>query len=169
MSISPSSWKTPFSATAFSLVEVAMALGIVAFSFTALLGVLPVGLSLFRDATDSSVSTRIVQKVTGDLQQADFNTITTAGDEILYFDEQGTALPSGTRSIYWAHVNIFVGAGLPGSQGFDNLDLARVVVQVAHNPGAKPPVVGGDGTWQEQDGVRLIKRSFFVARNTPQI
>lgn len=145
-----------------------MALGIVAFAFTALMGMLPVGLGLFRSATDTSVATRIVQKVSGDLQQADFDTISTAGSQILYFDEQGTALPSVNRAIYWARVNIFPNAELPGSEGAGTQDLARVVIQVAHNPAAKQPTSGSDGTWQEQDGVRLIKRSLFVARNTPQ-
>jgi uncharacterized protein (TIGR02598 family) len=153
---------------AFSLIEVAMALGIVAFAFTALLGMLPVGLGLSRSATDTSVATRIMQKVSGDLQQADFDSIATAGGNILYFDEQGTALPSMAGAIYWAQVNVFPNAALPGSGGSGTEDLTRVVIQVAHNPAAKQPTSSVDGTWQEQDAMRLIKRSLFVARNTPQ-
>lgn len=144
-----------------------MALGIVAFAFTALIGVLPVGLGLFRDATDTSAATRIVQAVAGGLQQADFDTLTSADNKILYFDEQGTGLPSFNGAIYWARVSIFPGAHLPGSTTDSSQDLARVVIQVAHNPAAKTPTDGTDGTWQEQGGIRLIKRSFFVARNTP--
>lgn len=144
-----------------------MALGIVAFAMTALMGMLPVGLSLFRSAADTSVTTRIVQKVAGDLHQADFDTITIAEDQILYFDEHGTSLPSAQQAIYWARVNVFGDAELPGSGGAGTSDLARVVIQVAHNPSAISPANGSDGTWQEGSGIRLIKRSLFVARNTP--
>jgi uncharacterized protein (TIGR02598 family) len=154
--------------SAFSLVEVAMSLGIVAFAFTALMGMLPIGLTLFRNAADTSVTTRIVQKVSGDLQQADFDTIKNAEDEILYFNEQGSSLPSADGAIYWARVNVFPDADLPGSAGAGTSDLARVVIQVVHNPGAVQPSSGPDGTWSEGSRSRLIMRSLFVARNTPQ-
>ena len=153
---------------AFSLIEVAMALGIMAFAFTALLGMLPVGLGLFRNAMDSSVATRIVQRVSSDLQQSDFDTIASAGSEILYFDEQGNRLAAAGGAIYWARVNIYSDAELPGSSGAATSDIARIVIQVAHNPGSAQPASNADGTWQEQEGIRLIKRSFFLARNTPQ-
>lgn len=155
-------------ARAFSLIEVAMALGIVAFAFTALMGMLPVGLGLFRNATETSVATRIVQKVSGDLQQADFDSIASVESHVLYFDEQGTVLSSPSGAIYWAQVSIFSGAQLPGSAQANTGDLARVVIQVVRNPASKELTVGSDGTWQEQRGMRLIKRSLFLARNTPQ-
>lgn len=153
---------------AFSLVEVTLALGIVAFAFTAIMGVLPVGLNLFRGATDTSVTNRIVQKVSADLQQADFDAIALSEDQTLFFDEQGTEIKSARDAIYWAKVSIFPSVELPGDSGTGNSDIARVVVQVAHNPGAQQPTEGEDGTWQEGESIRLIKRSFFVARNTPQ-
>ena len=152
---------------AFSLIEVALALGIVAFAFTALMGMLPIGLGLFRSATDTSVATRIVQNVAGDLQQADFDTFATADGRTFYYDEQGTVQASAKGAIYWARVSIFASTQLPGSSQSGTADLARIVIQVAHNPAAKEPTAGSDGTWQEQDGVRIIKRFLFLARNTP--
>jgi uncharacterized protein (TIGR02598 family) len=159
--------KVASSSDGFSLVEVAMALGIVAFAFTALLGMLPVGLGLFRSAMDTSIATRIVQSVSSDLQQADFDALGTTTTGVLYFDEQGNAVSSPDQAIYWAKVNVFLQAVLPGSDAVTSSDIARVVIQVAHNPGAKVPSAGSDGTWQDQDGIRLIKRSVFLARNTP--
>lgn len=153
---------------AFSLVEVTLALGIVAFAFTALLGMLPVGLNLFRSAADTSVTTRIVQKVSGDLQQADFDTVSLKEERILYFDEQGSPAASAAKAIYWTRVNIFPSAQLPGSEGAGSPDLARVVIQIVHNPGAIQPIVAEDGTWQEGAGLRLIMRSLLIARNIPQ-
>jgi len=144
-----------------------MALGIVAFAFTALLGMLPVGLGLFRNAVDNSVATRIVQRVSSDLQQTDFDAVASAETEILYFDEQGNRLPSVSGAIYWARVNVYSDAELPGSAA-NSPDIARIVIQVAHNPGSAQPAANADGTWQEREGIRLIKRSIFLARNTPQ-
>ncbi len=58
---------------AFSLVEVTIAIGIVAFAFVALVGVLPVGLQTFRRAVDASVSAQITQRIINDIQQTDFD------------------------------------------------------------------------------------------------
>ena len=65
-------------------------------------------------------------------------------------------------------VSIFSTPQLPGGTSTGAENLARVVLQVAHNPSGKALQIGADGTWQEQDGTRLVKRSLFIARNTPQ-
>jgi type II secretory pathway pseudopilin PulG len=59
-------------AAGFSLVEVVLAIGVVAFAFVALLGLLPTGLSTFRKAMDVSVGAQIFQKVMDDARQTDF-------------------------------------------------------------------------------------------------
>lgn len=153
---------------AFSLIEVTIALGIAAFAFTAMLGMLPVGLSLFRDATETSVATRIVQRISGELQQADFDSLDASAQTIRYFDDQGSALPSSEGAIYWTKVSIFAGAELPGTDRQPSEDLSRIIIQVAHNPSGAETSAGADGTWQEREGMRIIKRSLFVARNTPK-
>jgi uncharacterized protein (TIGR02598 family) len=62
---------------AFSLIEVVLAIGVVAFAFVALLGVLPVGLSTFRKAMDTSLGAEIGQRVINDLQESDFDSVMT--------------------------------------------------------------------------------------------
>ena len=59
----------------FSLIEVSLAIGVVAFAFVALLGLIPLGLSNFRKAMDASIGAEIGQRVLNDLQQSDFNTL----------------------------------------------------------------------------------------------
>jgi type II secretory pathway pseudopilin PulG len=59
----------------FSLIESTLAIGVVAFSFVAILGLLPAGLTTFRKAMDASVGAEIGQRVLNDLQQSDFNTL----------------------------------------------------------------------------------------------
>ena len=100
---------------AFSLVEVVLALGVVAFAFVALFSLLPVGMGVFREAMDTSVSTQIVQRIAGDAQETDFDNLvdpaknggTATADwfvlPLRYFDDQGSevkvvgAAPSATE------------------------------------------------------------------------
>jgi uncharacterized protein (TIGR02598 family) len=60
----------------FSLVEVVLAVGVVSFAFVAILGLLPAGMTQFRQAVDLSVCSQIAQRVIIDAQQTDFNVLT---------------------------------------------------------------------------------------------
>lgn len=60
----------------FSLVEVALAIGIVAFAFVALLSLLPAGLTTFRRALDISICTQIAQRIVSEAQMVDFDVLT---------------------------------------------------------------------------------------------
>ena len=92
----------------FSLVEIALAVGIVAFAFVGLMGLLPVGLAHFRTAIDASVGSQIFQRVVTDLEQMEFDTLLALGDTApeskgdffvlkpRYFDDQGAEVaPAG--------------------------------------------------------------------------
>lgn|GEM_PF-6307406 len=59
-SVAPgSSSLRPFRRRGFTLIETAFAIGIVAFAFVALIGLLPAGLTNFREAMDPSVGAQI--------------------------------------------------------------------------------------------------------------
>jgi len=96
--------------SAFSLVEVVLAVGVVAFAFVGILGLLPAGMTQFRAAMDDTVCTQIAHRVIADARQMDFDllidktSIPDAGGpddyftfraprvsqpEYRYFDEQG--------------------------------------------------------------------------------
>ena len=64
----------------FSLVEVVIAVGVVSFAFVAILGLIPAGMSQFRQAMDTSASAQIAQRVIGDAQQTDFDVLTQTAD-----------------------------------------------------------------------------------------
>ncbi len=112
---------------AFSLIEVVLAVGVIAFAFVAILGLLPAGMTQFRQAIDTSVCAQIAQRVINEVQQTDFNvlvdekatssmgndyafrmptvvatngsTTTNPGKCVRYFDEQGNeVLPAATTS-----------------------------------------------------------------------
>ena len=84
----------------FSLVEVVLAIGIVAFAFVGLFALLPVGMGIFRTAMDTSVSAQIVQRVIGDATETEFDQLIAdpanqaSGNyytlPLRYFDDQGT-------------------------------------------------------------------------------
>src|ERR1700722_12946177 len=59
----------------FSLIEVAIALGVVSFAFVGVFGLLPAGLTVFRKAMDISVSSQIFQKIVEDARATDFSTL----------------------------------------------------------------------------------------------
>jgi uncharacterized protein (TIGR02598 family) len=150
---------------AFSLIEVTLAIAIVAFGFIAVFGLLPVGLNTFRNAKTVSVSNQVAQQLLTEYEQMDWLTLTGSGaatvgtpyfstDNPYYFDEQGQRIESdnsnsdGTimteQRIIQAQVRVQVGAKLPGwtpSDGANkNIDAntAMVTVQVAFNPTLNP-------------------------------
>jgi uncharacterized protein (TIGR02598 family) len=140
---------------AFSLVEVVIAVGVVAFAFVAILGLIPAGLTQFRQAIDTSVCAQIATRVIQDAQQTEFDTLVDypntktqdpnytfraplAGAPALrYFDEQGNELAAqGTNVVYQVNTRIGVALDTPGSaDGADSRSTATVTVQVIFNPG----------------------------------
>ena len=73
----------------FSLVEVALALGIVAFAFVSLFGLLPVGLGVFRSAIDVGNETWIMQGLNSMIQVTEWSKIDALEQETFYYNEEG--------------------------------------------------------------------------------
>ncbi len=123
---------------AFSLVEIVLAIGIVSFAFVAIFGLLPVGMTTFRQAMDTTVSSQIVQRVVNEAQQTDFSTLTAnAGTpQLRYFDEQGNEVPSQNDYIYTVQVTVTPKTALPNAGSSEN--LATIAVMIASNPGHNP-------------------------------
>ena len=59
----------------FSLVEISLALAIIAIALVALIGLLPSGLNNFRDAMDAQTAGEIFQRVVADAQETDFDAL----------------------------------------------------------------------------------------------
>ena len=83
----------------FSLVEVALAIGVVAFAFVGLFALLPVGMGVFREAMETSISTQIAQRIVSDLTETEFDQLLAnpvSGNyytlPLRYFDDQGTEI-----------------------------------------------------------------------------
>jgi len=133
--------------SAFTLVETAMAVGVVAFAFVSLMALLPVGLTTFRRSIDTSVCAQIAQRVVNDAQQTDFDILidqtnleqsqagegftfrapTIAAPALRYFDDQGMEVvplipptPNKTelaRIMYYVSMRVMPQASLPRTDG----------------------------------------------------
>ena len=102
--VNPSLAPKPRQSQGFSLVEVALALGIVAFAFVSLFGLLPVGLSTFRNAIDTTNESRIVQSFVSKVIATDFENLESKVDyassqEIVYFDEEGALVDTSVKPV----------------------------------------------------------------------
>jgi len=151
----------------FSLVEVVLALGVVAFAFVAILGLIPAGMSSFRQAINISVCTQIGQKVIGDAFEADYDTLMTPLGQTAdssqpflmnyrYFDEEGNEIilppalaPTSNTSnrnptepyVYLVITRVVPDITLPGvAASTPALPLtATITVQVVFDPGMYSP------------------------------
>lgn len=147
----------------FTLVEVTVAIGITAFAGLTVLGLLPVGLSNFKQAMNATVTSQILQRVATDVGQANFDTLaaSSSGPTLLpvrYFDEQGNERTLADKPIFC----VAAGATVNPSGS-----LATVVVDILDNPGNKPVErCATTGGFEPLAGSETapIRRTFFVAR-----
>jgi uncharacterized protein (TIGR02598 family) len=167
--------RTARSRAGFSLVEVTLAIGIMAFAFVAIFGLIPVGLTTFSKAKNISIADQIAQRLITEFEQQDFNTLVpvaqaTPNNTFLaygaggrQYDERGQwggdpNLPAAQRAattIYWVNVRIMPATPVPKrgtsvggttSPG-DNSDVAMVTIQVAYNPALRNLAFSyGDGS-----------------------
>ena len=157
----------------FSLVEVVLAIGVVAFAFIGIFALLPMGMSVSRASMEASVGSQIAQRVINDAQQSDFpelikdaggNTITGANQTgrkaVRYFDDQGNEVLSTNLSLAIYHVNtrITPATAMPktGTSNADNVNLAVVTVQVASNPGNQQLALSTDASNAQDKPLRNL-------------
>jgi uncharacterized protein (TIGR02598 family) len=122
---------------AFSLVETVLALGILGLAITALLGLLPHGIEMTRQAANISAVSRIVGNISSELSLFQFSELRSGSARIsnLAFDDQGSKIIGGqTFQSYLAEVNISnTGAVIPGS-GTPQPQMIIAVINVAATP-----------------------------------
>ena len=85
----------------FSLIEVTLAIAIIAFAFIALIGLLPAGLGVFAQTVDSTNELRISNHLTSMLMATDFQKLrdnSGISTDIFYFDVDGAFVDSEKNS-----------------------------------------------------------------------
>ncbi len=164
----PCSFPTPSKTSGFSLAEVTIAIGIISFGLTAILGILPVGMSTFRTAVDTSVSSQIVQRVSSEASQAEFSNLVGNGVveyAVEYFDEQGNKLPTADGAIYHSKLVATTPAPIPGGT---LPDLARLTIDIVHNPGNQPlarDAATGGFVSDSSKGLVVSRHSVLISRH----
>jgi uncharacterized protein (TIGR02598 family) len=112
----------------FSLVEVVIAVGIVAFAFIPMLGLVPMGLNTSRQAIDTTIEAQIIQQMTGQAQQTDFSQLATlATSTVTCFDANGN-VTSANSAIYKASFSPPVNTTLPGGSTTTRLDTMTIYI-----------------------------------------
>ena len=96
----------------FSLIEVALSLGIIGFAMTALIGLLPFGLLTFKQAMTNTVESEIVQNLTNDILLSNFSNLHQYNGQSYSYDKEGVSLSDSTGAIYTATVSM---KGVDGS------------------------------------------------------
>lgn len=93
----------------FSIVEVAIAVGIASLAITVILGLMPAGLESIRTAGVTSAQSSVFRQMFGEVQMADWGRgggaapgwsgIAPFEDQRRYFDDQGTPIPVDARDL----------------------------------------------------------------------
>jgi uncharacterized protein (TIGR02598 family) len=122
----------------FSLVEVLMAVGIVAVSVLTVVGLLPHGLEVSRKTGDLAYKTRMFQQIASEYQAMPWSVVTGAGagKKRLKFDFQGGAIGTGPNEGFTTFVAeaevVGTSVVLPSVGGSgDNDNLRFLVVRIA--------------------------------------
>ena len=76
----------------FSLVEIVVAVGIVATVMVALLGMIPTGLNTVNEAADTMAEIRIAQQILGEVQMADWEDLDQWDSKPYYYDPEGNKI-----------------------------------------------------------------------------
>lgn len=114
--------KTRQCLSAFSLVEVTLALGILSFALLAVMGLIPVALRTSRDAMDRGIEMRILQAVQADLLARPYSALPATGS--FFFDADGAEVDSGAAgkdAFYEAQFVRTAGTSLPDAQNAPRL------------------------------------------------
>lgn len=83
----------------FSLVEVTIAVAIAALGFLTLLGLLPQGMNMARNSAEMSVGSKIMLKLSGEMQSMTWSRITWTGyGPLRYFTNEGRELTAENTS-----------------------------------------------------------------------
>lgn len=101
-------WSSARKLLGFTLVETALAMGVIGFGLVGLLGLMPIGMSNYRDARDRTAEAQIFQGLNSRIQQTDYSQLKTAwpSGTVYGFDERGIEQKDASKALYTAEVVI---------------------------------------------------------------
>lgn len=123
--------------SAFSLVEVCLALGVLAFGLVALLGLYPVGLESVRSSKEKVVHAEIIKSVTSEFAGMRFDQLGGMNGKAYHFSEEGILVPAGNaKALYLASIQtVQTNTQVPADNGSRALGECRTLqVQITKPP-----------------------------------
>jgi len=160
---------------AFSLVEIAIAMGIIGSLITVITGLVATGLTVFHQSSDRMISAQISQALLSEVSRSDWSSLvdpssgTTTSFPVSYFNESGEKVALAGAAIYIARPVLFS----PTSETLGGSDystmgaarIVRVVVEVMCRPGGSEPPISSAGLWNPAQKDRLKCYSSYLVRN----
>lgn len=116
---------------AFSLVETVLALGIVGFAVTAVVGLLPLGLKNFRHAIDLNARTEVVRDLVSLARQTPFAELSTLKGPFLFDDSGIRTTSDNPNAAISVSVHIEMATEIPSPDGYSNQNLARLQIEMS--------------------------------------
>ena len=144
----------------FSLIEVILAIGVIAIAIVPMFGLLPAGLNTFRKTMDNTVSAQIAQQVMGEMQQTDFNVLENMSVDSRYFDRNGVEISDASHS-QWVYRTIAVMKTPIDVGGTSSTSIGKVVIQVINDPAHKTQ--GASALVDETPGIAIGTYSSLVS------
>ncbi len=111
---------------AFSLIEVALALGVIGVALVALLGMMPIGLATFRDSMHATLQADVLRQLTARFQETPFDRLTNQ-TAMLYYSDEG-ALTDETHGLLGVTYAVSTDTGLLKDSGYKTGYLKTVQV-----------------------------------------
>ncbi len=114
--------------SAFSLVETVIALGVISFALTTLLGLMPVGLNMFQESVHATVRTDVVRQLTSQFQETPFDKLRES-QSMLYYSDRGALVSNEEDALFGVTYSFTPNTPLLASQGgYENPNLKTAVL-----------------------------------------
>ena len=115
-----------FRKQAFSLIEVVIALGVIGFALTTLIGLMPVGLNIFRESMTSTVQTDVLRQLASQFQETPFAALSN-NTNMQYFSDQ-SSLVTDTNALLGVTYTFTSNTSLLSSSSYANSNLKTAVI-----------------------------------------
>lgn len=112
----------------FSLIEVTLALGVIAFALLPIMGLVSMGMGTLRNSMDDTVRAVIVSEVIGEAQRTGWADLDDGfNDKTFYYTDEGVRLSNTSGSVFLAQTQLTNSPGL--LQGNQSSRLLQVTVR----------------------------------------
>lgn len=150
----------------FSLVEISLAIGVMAFGLVSILGLMPVGLTLFKDTMKQATVTKIVENIAVEARQTDFDDLKTEQNaNTRWFNAEGNRVTEDDESrIFYVSTAVNEVSTIPGDNYNSTEHLYQLEIQVAYAPEHPGDPLSSGGTVDQRRD--LFSHFIFIANGT---